>query len=45
MIDSYLAVYVLPTLTAIPLEEATPGMLDKLRPVLTKNPLSRRTRS
>src|SRR5882757_2517752 len=37
MIDSYLA-GTLPTLTAIPLEEATPGMLDKLRGVLTKNP-------
>lgn len=37
MIDSYLA-GTLPTLTAIPLEEATPGMLDKLRSVLTKNP-------
>jgi hypothetical protein len=37
MIDSYLA-GTLPTLTEIPLEEATPGMLDKLRGVLTKNP-------
>jgi hypothetical protein len=37
MIDSYLA-GTLPTLTAIPLEEATPGMLDKLRGALTKNP-------
>jgi hypothetical protein len=37
MIDSYLA-GTLPTLTAIPLEEATPGMLDKLRSALTKNP-------
>jgi hypothetical protein len=37
MIDSYLA-GTLPTLTAIPLEEATPSMLDKLRGVLTKNP-------
>jgi hypothetical protein len=37
MIDSYLA-GTLPTLTAIPLEETTPGMLDKLRGVLTKNP-------
>jgi hypothetical protein len=37
MIDSYLA-GTLPTLTAIPLEESTPGMLDKLRSVLAKNP-------
>src|SRR5260221_6438578 len=37
MIDSYLA-GTLPTLTAIPLEDAAPGMLDKLRSVLTKNP-------
>lgn len=37
MIDSYLA-GTLPTLTAIPLEEATPGMLDKLRSALTRNP-------
>src|ERR1700738_755586 len=36
MIDSYLA-GTLPTLTDIPLEEATPGMLDKLRRVFTKN--------
>jgi hypothetical protein len=40
MIDSYLA-GTLPTLTAIPLEEATPGMLDKLRGVLTKNPFAK----
>jgi hypothetical protein len=40
MIDSYLAGS-LPTLTAIPLEEATPGMLDKLRGVLTKNPFAK----
>ena len=39
-IDSYLA-GTLPTLTAIPLEEATPGMLDKLRGVLTKNPFAK----
>ncbi|MEA2896591.1 MAG: hypothetical protein QOJ84_2206 [Bradyrhizobium sp.] len=40
MIDSYLA-GTLPTLTAIPLEEATPGMLDKLRGVLGKNPFAK----
>jgi hypothetical protein len=40
MIDSYLA-GTLPTLTAIPLEEATPGMLDKLRGVFTKNPFAK----
>jgi len=44
MIDSYLAGS-LPTLTDIPLEEAKPGMLDKLRGVFTKNPLPRTTRS
>src|ERR1700712_2844630 len=37
MIDSYLA-GTLPVLTDIPLEEATPGMLEKLRGALTKNP-------
>src|SRR5450756_961621 len=37
MIDSYLA-GTLPTLTDIPLEEAKPGMLDKVRGVFTKNP-------
>jgi hypothetical protein len=40
MIDSYLA-GTLPTLTSIPLEEATPGMLDKLRGVFTKNPFAK----
>src|ERR1700716_2767556 len=40
MIDSYLA-GTLPTLTAIPLEEATPGMLDKLRGAFTKNPFAK----
>src|SRR6266567_5956078 len=40
MIDSYLA-GTLPTLTAIPLEEATPGMLEKLRGVFTKNPFAK----
>src|SRR5258708_15985049 len=43
MIDSYLA-GTLPTLTAIPLEEATPGMLDKLRGVFTKNPFAKEER-
>jgi hypothetical protein len=37
MIDSYLA-GTLPTLAAIPLEDATPGIFDKLRGALTKNP-------
>src|SRR3982074_439344 len=40
MIDSYLA-GTLPTLTAIPLEEATPGMLDKLRGAFTRNPFAK----
>ena len=40
MIDSYLA-GTLPTLTGIPLEEATPGMLDKMRGVFTKNPFAK----
>ena len=40
MIDSYLA-GTLPVLTDIPLEEAKPGMLDKLRGVFTRNPASR----
>ena len=43
MIDSYLA-GTLPTLTAIPLEEATPGMLEKLRGVFTKNPFAKEER-
>src|ERR1700704_4334442 len=40
MIDSYLA-GTQPTLTAIPLEQATPGMLDKLRGALTRNPFAK----
>ncbi|MDB5582092.1 MAG: hypothetical protein JWR80_7268 [Bradyrhizobium sp.] len=40
MIDSYLAGTV-PTLTGIPLEEATPGMLDKLRGAITRNPFAK----
>src|ERR1700688_1170620 len=44
MIDDYLAGK-LPTLTAIPLEEATPGMLDKLRGVFTKNPFAKEERN
>src|SRR3984893_19444097 len=40
MIDSYLA-GTQPTLTAIPLEQATPGMLDKLRGALTRNPFKK----
>src|ERR1700723_3307429 len=37
MIDDYLAGK-LPTLTDIPLEEEKPGMLDKLRGTLSRNP-------
>src|ERR1700709_1941343 len=40
MIDGYLA-GTLPTLTAIPLEEAKPGMLDKVRGVFAKNPFAK----
>src|SRR3979411_2477327 len=40
MIDSYLAGS-LPTLTAIPLEGAAPGILDKVRGVFTKNPFAK----
>src|ERR1700736_3343098 len=40
MIDSYLA-GTLPILTDIPLEEAKPGMLDKLRGVFTRNPFAK----
>ena len=40
MIDSYLSGR-LPTLTAIPLEEAKPGVLDKLRSAFTLNPFSK----
>jgi hypothetical protein len=40
MIDSYLA-GTLPTLTDIPLEEAKPGMMDKIKGVLTKNPFAK----
>src|ERR1700687_5651089 len=43
MIDSYLA-GTLPTLTAIPLEETKPGMLDKLRGALSKNPFAKEER-
>jgi hypothetical protein len=44
MIDSYLA-GTLPTLANIPLEEAKPGMLDKLRGVFTKNPFAKDDRT
>src|ERR1700760_3788612 len=40
MIDSYLA-GTQPTLTGIPLEQATPGMLDRLRGALTRNPFKK----
>ena len=40
MIDGYLA-GTLPILTDIPLEEATPGMLEKLRGVFTRNPFAK----
>src|SRR5256714_3343838 len=40
MIDSYLSGR-LPILTAIPLEETTPGVLDKLRRAFTRNPFSK----
>ena len=40
MIDSYLA-GTLPTLNDIPLEEAKPAMLDKLRGALTHNPFEK----
>jgi hypothetical protein len=40
MIDSYLA-GTLPTLANIPLEDAKPGMLDKLRVVFTHNPFAK----
>jgi hypothetical protein len=40
MIDSYLAGK-LPILTDIPLEEAKPGMLDKLRGTFTRNPFAK----
>ena len=43
MIDSYLA-GTLPTLTEIPLEETKPGMMDKIKGVLTKNPFTREER-
>src|ERR1700754_4042277 len=39
MIDAYLAAK-LPTLADIPLEEAKPGMLDKLRGTFTRNPFA-----
>src|SRR5882757_4180463 len=41
MIDSYLAGS-LSTLTDIPLEEAKPGMLDRLRGALTRNPFAKK---
>jgi hypothetical protein len=40
MIDSYLA-GTLPTLTDIPLEETKPGMMEKIKGVLTKNPFAK----
>jgi hypothetical protein len=40
MIDGYLA-GTLPTLTEIPLEENTPGMMDKIKGVFTKNPFAK----
>ncbi|WP_027579547.1 hypothetical protein [Bradyrhizobium sp. Ai1a-2] len=40
MIDSYLSGR-LPTLNDIPLEEATPGMMDKLRVAFTRNPFAK----
>jgi hypothetical protein len=40
MIDSYLA-GTLPTLTEIPLEENKPGMMEKIKGVLTKNPFAK----
>ena len=43
MIDSYLA-GTLPVLADIPLEETKPGMLDKLRGVLTQNPFAKEDR-
>src|SRR5947208_1347520 len=43
MIDNYLSGR-LPTLTDIPLEEAKPGMLDKLRGTFTRNPFNKEER-
>src|SRR6202789_1696804 len=43
MIDSYLA-GTLPVLADIPLEETKPGMLEKLRGVLTQNPFAKEDR-
>ncbi len=40
MIDSYLSGR-LPTLNDIPLEQATPGMMDKLRGAFTRNPFAK----
>src|SRR5579863_9450471 len=40
MIDAYLA-GTLPTLTDIPLEETTPGMMEKIKGVFTKNPFAK----
>jgi hypothetical protein len=43
MIDSYLS-GALPTLNDIPLEEARPGMMDKLRGAFTRNPFAKEER-
>ena len=43
MIDSYLS-GTLPTLNDIPLEEATPGMMDKLRGAFARNPFAKEER-
>jgi hypothetical protein len=43
MIDSYLS-GTLPTLNDIPLEEARPGMMDKLRGAFTRNPFAKEER-
>jgi hypothetical protein len=40
MIDSYLR-GTLPTLTEIPLEETNPGMMEKIKGALTKNPFAK----
>src|SRR5271169_6062947 len=40
MIDAYLA-GTLPTLTDIPLEETTPGMMEKIKGAFTKNPFAK----
>ena len=43
MLDSYLSGR-LPTLNDIPLEDATPGMMDKLRGAFTRNPFAKEER-